>query len=168
MSEASDLLSSLRDIVEPPPPATTSPWLVLATLGLTLLLIVALVRRLRQRRNAWRSEALGRVRTASGATPDQALLECARVLRQVMRYRDGSAADALHGEEWLGYLASEFGDEWFTTGEGRIFGEALYSPEATTGVDVERLCSALAARLKRLPTKRQPAGSGASSSAGRS
>jgi len=154
VSEARDLLASLRDIVEPAPPTSTAPWLVLATLGLSLLLIAALFHRWQRRRKAWLKESLLRLRTAESAAPEHALLECARVLRQVMRHHLGSTVDGLHGEEWLECLANAFDDQWFLTDEGRIFGQALYHRDATRELDSRRLCGALARRLKRLPASR--------------
>lgn len=157
MSEARDLLASLRDIVEPPAPASTAPWLVLATLGLSLLFIGALVHRWQRRRKAWLRESLLRLRAAASTPPDQALLECARVLRQVMRHHSGPSVDGLHGEDWLECLARAFDDDWFLKGEGRVFGQALYRRDTTRELDSRRLCAALARRLKRLPSSRAQA-----------
>lgn len=169
MSEASELLATLRDVVEPPPPAGVPPALVLANVVLAASLVALLLLRHRRRRRAWLDAALARVRTARALAPDAALLELAALLRRVMRHRHGTRVDALQGDAWLACLDETFGDDWFGRGEGRVFGDALYAPHAARDVDIDRLGREIGRRLKRLrPVPRgeadgvppSPAGSG--------
>ena len=151
MSEASELLETLADIVEPPPPEGAPPLLVAANLALVLSILGLLAWRRRARRRAWLDEALGELAAVDHGEPGRARLAIATVLRRVMRHRHGSTVDALHGDAWLRRLDAEFGGDWFTAGEGRAFGDALYAPVPTRGLDTRSLARALAKRLRRLP-----------------
>ena len=153
MSEASELLETLRDIGEPPAPEGVPPALVIANAALLALLVGTLAWRVRRRRRAWLDAALADVRAARDLPPDAALLALATLLRRVMRHRHGSEVDALQGEAWLARLDATFGGDGFTRGDGRAFGDALYAPDTARDVDVDRLCRTLAGRLKRLPRR---------------
>ena len=163
MSEARELLATLRDIGEPPAPLGSPPLLIVANAVLAALIVAIVVHRGRRRRRAWLDESLEAVEQALVLPPPEGRLALARVLRRVMRHRHGNAVDALHGKPWLARLDAEFGGDWFTRGEGRAFGDALYAPTGRAGDpaegrssagganDVGRLGHELARRLKRLP-----------------
>jgi len=151
MSEASELLATLRDVGEPPPPEGVPPALVLANVVLLALVLGVAVWRRRRRRRAWLEAALARILHARGRPPEVARLELAQVLRRVMRHRQGPHVDALQGDAWLARLDATFGGDWFTRGEGRAFGDSLYAPSSATPADVDALGRTLARRLRSLP-----------------
>ena len=128
MSESRELLATLRDIAEPPPPVGSPPLLIAANVVLALLIVGVIARRLRRRRRAWLTESLAGIEQARHLPPPAARLALAGILRRVMRHRHGRECDALHGEPWLRRLDEEFGGDWFTRGDGRAFGDALYAP----------------------------------------
>ena len=128
MSESRELLATLRDIAEPPAPVGSPPLLIAANVALALLIAWVLARRIRRHRRAWLTESLAGIERARHLPPAASRLALAGILRRVMRHRHGRACDELHGEPWLVRLDEEFGGDWFTRGDGRAFGDALYAP----------------------------------------
>lgn len=60
------------------------------------------------------------------------------MLRLIDRSDGIGRGDTLSGEAWLAHLDHRFHTRWFTTGHGRIFGDALYRPGVPAGFDPER------------------------------
>lgn len=127
MNEA-DPLASLRDIHAPPPPDGLSAWPIfaaVAALVAIVLLGVWLVARSRQR---WAVELTGMLENLPAISPDSSLTEAARLLRRVATLKLGHTAAKLQGADWLAALDALLRTRFFSAGEGRVFGEAMYRP----------------------------------------
>lgn len=147
MDEAAALLSSLRPFREPPPPASILPHLTMLLVGLVLGALVALlVRHYRAARRPIRRAALAALVATRG------LEETDRVAAQAMLLRRLAARlgepTRQQGEAWLHTLDTTFSTRFFSAGEGRAYGEALYRPGPAP--EVERLDAALTGLIDRL------------------
>lgn len=158
MNQTEQLLASLRDIHEPAAPEGVSPWLVGANLLLLLIVILAMLARRHRRREQWRRQALRQIARARTLPPPSALLHYASTLRQLMlsRLTDTSQES---GEPWLRQLDTAFATDWFSRGEGKVFGNELYTRKGAE-VDTQRLGIRLQQLIRQLPgkTHQYPAG----------
>ena len=141
---ALDLLSSLRDIHEPPPPGFWPPapgWWVLAAVLLGMLCALALWWRDRTRRARPIRAALEELDSWRSAAPDRAAVdaadELAALLRRaaLVRYPRETVA-ALTGDRFLAFLDETSGSEAFSTGPARALGDARYGPGLELDVPV--------------------------------
>ena len=139
MSDTARLLESLRDVREPLPPEGAPLWMIGANL-LAITIVILLLWHLRTKhRFGWRKQLINDLRKARQQTPEQAVMTAATVLRQLSLAR-GETVQSIHGEPWLQHLDSQFDTDWFTQGNGRLLGDALYR-SATT--DSKRVSSML-------------------------
>jgi hypothetical protein len=132
----------LRDIHLPADPSWWPPapgwWLLaLLCLGLIVLAVVWIRRRLARRR--WRQRVcseLDRIAAEHAAAPDPLRLATgiSQLLRRASRLLDPQAA-ALRGEAWLGFLDSAIGGEEFSKGAGRVLLEGPYQRTASCDAD---------------------------------
>jgi len=147
MSDKTALLNSLRDIHEPAAPGVTSPlWIVLlASLALPVLgvLLVRFIKQHRQRNPPWASQ-LSLARTEQ---PEKARLRLARLLRHIC-VRQDSAANSLSGQDWLEYLDKVFSTDYFTQGDGQLFGNSLYAP-IEPSININAVCDSLSPILNK-------------------
>jgi len=171
VSEAERLLALLADVHEPPAPQAALPWWWMLNALLAAAWFGLWAWRRHRRRNAWRREAIAALDTLSGRDAAARLVDMAILLRRVVRGRLGESVASLDGEAWLELLDRCFDTRWFTRGDGRLFGPALYRRGVTASVDIDAVQAGLRSQLKRLPTQRtaqlpSPAPSGLADVAG--
>jgi hypothetical protein len=94
------------------------------------------------RRHALRRSALNDLAAARRLPPNERIAAQAAILRRVVAALDGSAAGRQRESLWLARLDLIFSTQFFSAGEGRAFGDALYQP--MTNADVKALDKALA------------------------
>lgn len=147
----SEILATLRDVQEPLPPEFSLPWLLMANVLVAMIIAGLLLHRWWRARRAWRTEALAAIHEASQWPPDKARTSLAVTLRRVMLHLEGPEINTLSGEAWLRRLDHRFDTDWFSSGGGRLFGDALYTPCSLTGAEVAALCERLSALVHALP-----------------
>jgi len=138
---ASELLDSLRDLDLPPAPAAESAGLLIVALMFFVFAIVVLLVTLHRRRQVWISEASELIRHAREHPPAAHLVELTSTLRRitVLRHADPHA----HGDDWLKWLDEEFRTDYFTAGDGRIFGHGLYQRASAEQAPLDEINAAL-------------------------
>jgi hypothetical protein len=147
--DRTDGLASLRDLHMPPAPeaGAAGPALVaLALFSLAMFMLIAW--RVWQRWHGWRGatiSAIGRIDTSDAPV---ALAEMASILRRAALGRRGGGPAGLTGDDWLRHLDALFATRFFTTGDGRAFGDALYRP-TSPDLDAANLRDRLVKALRR-------------------
>jgi hypothetical protein len=149
----------LRDIHLPPDPSWWPPapgWWMLAVL---LLIAIAYLIRMAQRRvreRRWRQRVRAEIESiaaslATQADPTRLAAEISQLLRRASLLHDPHAA-ALSGEAWLGFLDAQIGGDAFSKGAGRVLLDAPFrrvaevDAEALLGLTRTWLTQALAKR----------------------
>ncbi len=153
MNQTEQILSQLRDIQVPPAPEGVSLWLIAANLALLLIVLTGLYIRWLRERERWRRDALRQVRHARSLEPATAVLALAKLLRQIMLYRQYDISKG--GFNWLASLDEAFDTHWFTQAEGQAFGGALYKRSVITDAQLRCLCNHLDRLIRKLPARRQ-------------
>ncbi|MCB1381712.1 MAG: DUF4381 domain-containing protein [Notoacmeibacter sp.] len=133
-SPAANPLDTLRDIRLPPPPDGLPDWVLLALAAFTFLSALLLITALLRRRSPARRAMGARIDGAMRLPGEAGVAALAHLLRDEASRSGGTAAAALSGDAWLRWLDQHFATDFFTRGEGRIFGDALYAP----GVSADR------------------------------
>lgn len=137
-----DPLSGLRDIHLPVEPGLPVSFFIVALVALAAVVLTGLaVAALRRRKRGTKAEALRLLQAALELPAKESLLEQAKLLRRLARTVSGRSALALHGRDWLDHLDGIFATDFFTAGKGRVFGDALYRPDA--GEDARLLAAEL-------------------------
>lgn len=156
MNDTTELLNRLRDIQEPVAPQGTSLILLAANAMLLLAIVTFLLWRTYRRRNAWRRQALYQLKQAQATTPENSLLQIAKLLRQIHLHRKPGEPQ-ISGIPYLQQLDTLFNTDWFTKGHGRYFGDALYQPDIVNEIDMQQLYQQLHKLIRALPAKQQAA-----------
>jgi len=151
MSTSADLLSTLRDIHEPlAPDAPSLMWTLLPLLIGIALLCLLLFLYFKNRRKHVDVRQL-HICTARGEPPEQARLRLARLLRHIClsstQLEENKNINSLTGEQWLEHLNNTFSTNYFTHGNGVLFGQSLYRP-LSSDVDMQLICDELAQVIK--------------------
>ena len=150
MSDTASLLESLRDVREPLPPQGASLWMIGANL-LAITIVILLLWHLRKRRRfGWRKQLINDLRKARQQPPEEAIMTAATILRQLSLAR-GENVQSVHGEPWLQHLDDKFDTDWFTLGNGRLLGDALYRPVTADNTSVDTMLEELADLIKAQP-----------------
>lgn len=152
MSQTEQILSQLRDIRVPPAPEGVSLWLIAANLGLVLIVLTGFYFRWKRERERWRRDALRQVHHARSQEPALAVLTLAKLLRQIMLYRQYDISP--DGLCWLANLDEAFGTLWFTQAEGQAFGSVLYQRTTVSDAELRSLCNHLERLIRKLPARR--------------
>ena len=120
------LLAQLRDIHLPPAPAEPSVWpSVVAILLFASSLILFLLKR-RHRTASWSDEAIKELDEIQNMHPDCAVHRTAALLKRIVLTHDSSVRHQT-GEQWLHSLDHFFRTDYFSRGNGRLFGHTLYT-----------------------------------------
>lgn len=139
MSEAERLLNTLREISEPSAPQGVSGWIILANLLVLFLLLAAFYRYWQFKKKRWRYEVTLKLRRCANLPIERGLLSMAKILREVIVLKTGHCPK-LTGDEWLAFLDQQFTTDWFTEGDGQIFGNAMYQPMTARSPSLSTLC----------------------------
>lgn len=151
MADVSRLLETLHPMREPPPPPSILPFVVMVVLGCAAAAVLFLVFReakLRRARNLRRT-AEAALAVSRPLVPAERLAAQALLLRRLVRRLRGDAEARRQGTPWLASLDETFDTRFFTEGEGRAFGEALY--RSRVAPDVDELDRSLANLLVKMP-----------------
>lgn len=146
MSSNENLLSQLRDIRVPAAPeASPISLLVVITGVLALVLLILLIAILwRNHRKSWLKQNLAELQQFKcrlesidqTGQPEEELSSLAQLLRRyVARLQPADQRyiiSGLNGRKWQEFLNTTFATRFFTEGEGRLFGNALYTGEIQT------------------------------------
>jgi len=126
--DTSALLAQLRGIHLPPAPAAPDLWpLYLAVLLCVIATAVFFLKRNNNRFN-WKKSALSELDNIKAQSSADAVQQIATLLKRIALTHDQSRTTRhLHGEPWLQYLDSFYQTEYFSRGDGRVFGSALYT-----------------------------------------
>lgn len=151
MNETEQLLAQLRDIHEPAVPESVSLWLIIANVALLILIVSVLIRRRQRTREQWRKEALQHIESAQDQAYESGVLSLAKLLRQLMRYRGHDIRS--DRQTWLAELDAAFETDWFSKGQGQVFGDALYQARTSSSVPLPVLCKHLERLVKSLPAR---------------
>jgi hypothetical protein len=150
MADPARMLDALRDI-HVPVGGDSGPILTMILIGCAAAIALTLALRPRLRRwGAVRRSALEVLAGSRSLEPAERLAAQAVLLRRLVRTIDGDTAARLQGAAWLDCLDRLFATHFFTEGEGRNFGEALYRPHASQDVDaLDASLARLFARISR-------------------
>ena len=136
MAEVVPTLDSLRPMREPPAPESLAPYLIMAVVGIVVaVLIVWSARALLARRQRVRRAAAAELALSRALPPPERLAAQAALLRRLVRTTAGDEARD-SGAPWLARLDQTFATSFFSQGDGRAFGDALYRRD---NADVEAL-----------------------------
>ena len=143
-----NLLGKLRDIH---PPLTDSLTVLVAMSllgGFCGILIAMLTRMGRPKKKSIYLQSLERlIRSRQYPAPERIAIQ-AGILREIAASLDPGAG-FLRGDEWLSKLDLLFQTNFFTSGNGRIFGDELYKPVSTfTANSLDDELSLILARYK--------------------
>lgn len=126
----SELLAQLKGNHLPDPPDAPELWPVYLSFTICLLVISAfLIRTIKttRRRNRHALNHLNAIKKASG---DDSMQQLAALLKRiVLTEKPDQALRQIHGEPWLEYLDDFFHTNFFSAGEGRAFGDAIYQSQ---------------------------------------
>ncbi len=140
MSDNTELLAQLRDIRLPPATPVPALWPLLVTVLLALIALIWIARTRWQQKNAWASEVQSTISVLQSEPADRAIPGYAALLkRTVLTIEPAHATKTLHGEPWLHQLDRFFRTDFFSNGEGRVFGDCLYQPVTMQQADSEQL-----------------------------
>lgn len=133
--DATELLAMVRDIHLPAEPVAPPVWpIALAVMVIALALLTLLAAR---RRVSWASAARSELTKIQHRNDGKALAQTASLLRRIVLTENNTAeshtvethmADVqrLSGQNWLKHLDHFFNTRYFTEGDGKVFGTALY------------------------------------------
>lgn len=103
-----------------------------------------------RRRGAPSREALLKLDSARRLAPAERVCAHAAVLRHYAVATAGADVGHLQGPDWLDRLDRLFATDFFSRGEGAVFGEALYRP--LQDIDVDAVEATLRRLLRRRPS----------------
>lgn len=127
VADVAQLLLNLHPMREPPPPSPVAPFLLMLVVGVALAAIGSIAWRLaRRRRSGLRRSAELALAATRTLDPGERLAAQARLLRRLVRARDGENAARAQGDGWLAALDRTFGTTFFTAGAGRAYADGLY------------------------------------------
>ena len=149
MAEVDALLATLRPLREPVPVALPTAYLLAALIGMAVALLVAWSLKAGvARRGRFRRAAEAELVLTRGLPSHDRLTAQAALLRRVVRVAAGQEAALAQGAAWLTRLDALFATTFFSGGEGRVYGTALYRAGAMP--DVEALDGVLVRLLAKL------------------
>ena len=155
MSKTEILLSTLRDIQEPAAPESVSLWLLLGNIVLIAALLLLYQIRRQRRRDAWRRQARREIHQAKSSEADKVVVKLAKLLRKIAIHRNNLNSH-LQGDKWLKELDNMFSTQWFTQGEGKIFGTALYQKTTLQAEEIDTLSRTILTLVNALPAESNP------------
>ena len=150
MADVAKLMEMMHPMREPPLPDSIAPALVLLIAGsVVAILLVGLGWRLAGPSEGLRASAIAALAFSRHLRPAERLAAQAALLRRLVRALGGDGAARQHGQAWLESLDRCFHTDFFSTGQGRAFGNDLYARSASP--DVDAIDSTLMGLIRRLP-----------------
>lgn len=131
MTDAGDPLAALRPIRMPVLDLAVGEQLLVAVLlGLASAIVLNLFLALKRRRVSARgpeAELLAALRASKPADAAESLAELAAALRSYVARRENAEIASAQGERWLACLDCVLDTDFFSKGEGAVFGGGLYT-----------------------------------------
>ncbi len=125
--DATQLLALVRDIHLPAAPPQPAVWPMLLAAIIILLALAAVFLSRYRKRDSWASQAKKELTLIEQSGHSQALEQTASLLKRIALTHDNRReVKHLSGKPWLNYLDLFFNTQYFTEGEGKLFGHALY------------------------------------------
>lgn len=152
MADTSTLLEQLRDVQQPLPPEGVPLWLIIANVSIAIFILALLWYRRQKKTGGWRKQLLKDLRRARQQPPTDAVNIAATLLRQLMLFR-GHNIQTLSGDAWLHELDKQFDTQWFTQGQGHVFGDALYQSGVAESQNIPLVLSELESLIKSQPAQ---------------
>ncbi len=136
---SADILQQLRGIHLPPEPPEPALWPVLV--AVIIIIATALVFLLnRKQQHHWHQQALQELKRIELLQEDRQLVEVAKLLKRVaITHHTTRDTTKLTGRRWLDYLDQFFNTNYFSKGEGRLFGDELYSKPSADEIPPEQV-----------------------------
>ena len=128
MIDHTDLVERMRDIHYPP---FKEELYILLSAGAGIACALSIAKAIfyySKGRASCISDALQSLDAAQSLPPDESIVVYAHIIRALVASFD-SKARSLTGEEWLDKLDCTFKTDFFSSGDGRIFGSNLYRRE---------------------------------------
>ncbi|WP_158810067.1 DUF4381 domain-containing protein [Beijerinckia sp. L45] len=148
MAEIVSTLDSLRPLREPPAPESLAPYLVMIVVGIVLaVLIVWLARMIRANRQRVRRAAAAELVLSRALPPPERLAAQAVLLRRLVR-TTAAEEPREHGAPWLARLDQTFATSFFSQGDGRAYGDALYGRHDADIEALDRSLETLIAKVR--------------------
>ena len=148
----SRVLEMMHPMREPAQPAGLAPFLVTLAIGAGAgVVLFVLIIQARRRRSLVRRAAVAELARTRALVPPERLAAQASLLRRLVRRLAGESAARTQGALWLESLDRVFATRFFTEGQGRAFGDALYGPRIP---DVDALDAELTGLFAKLGTRR--------------
>lgn len=125
MIDHTDLVERMRDIHYP---SLGEDLYIILSAGAGIfcgLCIAMAIFHYSKRRESSISGALQALDAAQNLPPNERIITYARIIRALVASSD-SKAQSLTGEKWLYKLDCTFGTDFFSCGNGRVFGDNLY------------------------------------------
>lgn len=147
--DATQLLALVKDIHLPAAPAAPAIWPMLLTATVILIAIAALIFSRYQKRSTWASQARAELKEIEQQRNPQALEQTASLLKRIALTNDQrNIVKHLSGDNWLRYLDHFFNTRYFTEGDGKVFGKALYEKDTQAPDDLYQNLRKLVNRRK--------------------
>lgn len=125
------LLAQLKGIQLPEAPVSPSLWPLYLCLAVCAAALVVFAIRHYKRKRTWHRPALKKLKEIQRGSTAESLQQTAVLLKRIaLTEGNREAIQHLNGERWLQYLDRFFNTDYFSSGNGRIFGNALYQPDA--------------------------------------
>jgi len=142
--DTTELLAQLRGIHMPQAPAEPQSWpLVVAAAVITVALLLYLSSRFRDN-ITWAKEASLELEHIRHTENLQGLQSMAVLLKRIVITHDHSSeVKHLSGDKWLRYLDEFFSTQYFTQGDGQIFGTAQYQKHQQLNPETYKTINAL-------------------------
>ena len=155
MDAHTKLVQSLHDIAEYPVSTTTSPvwpWWQDGWLGVGIMALGLCIFATHYWQNRWRRRILQQLQSIDDSHPKESLYVLATLLRQWVAERSPQTVQT-SGTSWLQQLDDSLETDWFSQGQGQVFGDALYRPEPLTAPQLSAIRRQLQRLFQALPSK---------------
>ena len=148
--DTTELLAQLKGIHLPEAPVAPNLWPMILSLIICAVAALVFARRHLRGKQTWHHSALDTldgIQKQENINSNDSLHQTAVLLKRIALTEGGrESVQRLNGEPWLNYLDTFFATEFFSAGDGRVFGEALYKAEA---LEKETVLSDLKQLIKR-------------------
>jgi len=130
--DTTELLAQLRGIHIPEAPAEPHIWPVILAVAVLALVSLGFIIAYMRGRTSWYKQANRELENIKRKDNTQAVQNTAVLLKRIaITHDEQPGVKHLHGEKWLHYLDSFYSTNYFSKGDGQVFGDAQYrSPQS--------------------------------------